>query len=103
MVKQQAYRKSGTHPSKRSVGIAEVSVADVPAVVSRGGGGSQVDRIDAVIKVALDVETVVRIESDGLGVGVTREEQRHADIGARAGLQGEGRSVGRAGGLQVPG
>jgi hypothetical protein len=103
MHRQKSYRKSGTYPSERSVGIAEVGIADVPAVVSRGGGGSQVDRIDAVIEVALDVQTVVRIESDGLGVGVAREEQRHANIGARAGLQGEGRSVGRAGGLQVPG
>ena len=103
MVSKKSCWARDTHPGKRGVSIAEVGVADVPAVVGRGGGCSQVDRRDAVIKVALDVQTVVGIEGDGLGVGVTWEEQRHANIGARVGLQSESGPVGRAGGFQVPG
>jgi hypothetical protein len=102
MISEKSYRTSGTHPSKRGVGIAEVGVADVPAVVGCGGGGRQVDRRDAVIKVALNVQTVVGVKSKRLGVFVTREEQWHPNVGARVGLQGESRAVGRAGGLEVP-
>ena len=90
--------KEITHPSKRGVGIAIVGVADVPAVIGRGGSSSQVDRRNAVIEVALDVHTVVLVESKWLSVGVTRVEQRHSDVGAWVRLQGESRWVGRASG-----
>jgi len=68
-----------TYPSKSGVLVADVGLADVPAVVRFGLSG--VEREDAVIKVTLDVEQALVVEGHLLGVCVAGVEEWDGDVG----------------------
>ena len=68
-----------TYPSKSGVLVADVSLADVPAVVGLGLSG--IEREDAVVEVALNVQQALVVEGHLLGICVAGVEQRNGDIG----------------------
>lgn len=68
-----------TYPSKSSVLVADVGLADVPAVVGLGLSG--IEREDTVVKVALNVEQAFVVEGHLLGICVAGVEEWDGDVG----------------------